>query len=169
MADICPTCYSADVQQGLDEAHCLTCGAALNLDGKGGLETTDREALNLPSPSDSSLATPTATPVYAEDALTRQPVIDNNQEPVPTKVEPGEQTAPAPDLEAQNVAGELSDETPQEKTSGGPDDQPRTADLGASGEPAQDTFVDHSTQEQPTPAFVAPTEADQTNLEEPQT
>lgn len=138
--DLCPNCNSATVEHGLGDAHCLTCGKRIRYDG----ELSNVQVVDVPSPADSSLATPTATPVYAEDALTRQPVVDTNQEPVPTDVAPGIQEKAAPDLEAVNVAGELSDETPEEKKHGGPSDQPRTADLTATGKPKRSTKVKHS-------------------------
>lgn len=147
MADICPNCNSNDVQHALDSAYCLNCGVKLNY-VDGGLEPeVDVTVAATYAPADTSLATPTATPVYAEQESDRQPAVDTNQEPVPTDAPPGVTEKPAPDVEAENVAGELSDETPEEKTSGGPKDQPRTADLTDSGEPTPDTMVDHTAEE----------------------
>lgn len=150
MADICPNCSNATVQHGLGSGYCLTCGEKI-IYGPDGSLTIESTVVAAPQTmSDSSLATPTATPVYAEQASDRQPVLDTNQEPVPSDVERGPTTLPAPDVEAANVAGELSDETPEEKTSGGPTDQPRTADLTDAGEPTAGTLVDHSADEQVT-------------------
>lgn len=150
MADICPNCSNATVQHGLGSGYCLTCGEKIVYGPDGSLTVEDTIVASLQTMSDSSLATPTATPVYAEQASDRQPVLDTNQEPVPSDVERGPTTLPAPDLEAANVAGELSDETPAEKTSGGPTDQPRTADLTDTGQPAAASLVDHSADEQVT-------------------
>ena len=147
MADICPKCSSSSVQHAFDSAYCIECGARIGYGPDGTLEKTDIEVAALPSMADTSLATPTATPVYAERESDRQPDVDTNREPVPTDAKRGVTTKPAPDLEAVNVAGELSDETPQEKKHGGPDDQPRTADLTKTGRPKKDTYVDHDQDE----------------------
>lgn len=164
MAAICPNCNSADVQSQFSGAFCLTCGKALNSEGDGVFTVADRPSLDSAGPADTSLATPTATPVYAEQQKDRQPAVDTNLEPVWTNAAPGPTTQAAPDLEAQNVAGELSDETPQEKKSGGPDDQPRSADLTKTGKPTSDSKVDNTEGDLPQAEFVAPTEADQTDL-----
>jgi hypothetical protein len=167
MADICPNCKSADVQAQFHHLNCLNCGAALDYadDGSGSFTARKDETLAAPGPADTSLATPTATPVYAEQESDRQPAVDTNLEPVPSDAKPGVTTKPAPDLEAVNVAGELSDETPQEKKTGGPDDQPRTAELTKAGKPKKDTLVDHSTDEQVQPEYTEPTKADHKNLD----
>ena len=146
MAEVCPNCKSTDVQENFQGRYCLTCGRALTVDDGGeSLSDTGEQALDLPAPADTSLATATATPVYAEQEKDRQPAVDTNIQAVPSNAKPGVNRKPVPDAEAQNVAGELSDETPQEKKAGGPGDQPRTADLTKTGKPLKTTLVDHST------------------------
>lgn len=147
MAEICPRCSGTDISHSFNYAHCLHCGVALlpNDDGSGTFKVYDDAApIQVPGPADTSLATPTATPVYAEQESDRQPAVDTNLEPLPSDAPGGPNEKPAPDLEAVNVAGELSDETPEEKKAGGPADVPRTADLTKTGKPSKETYYDHA-------------------------
>ena len=132
MADLCPSCHG-QIAHGLDSGYCTECGSKITYNDDGTF-TVDTEVTvaSLPAPADTSLATPTANPTYAQ-TFDGVPVETANTEPVPGDAPPGPGPVPADVRSLEDTEAIPGTPTPAELDAGATD---TTALPQQDGEPA---------------------------------